>query len=574
MEKIFLDTKKSILLIALLSAFEVIFQFLMQIGKGFTSYYVYIMNPQIVLMNFFPIFLIMLLLYFITNRVNLSFVIFSTLFDVLLIINHYKIYYRDEPLKPVDFMLGRETTNMLETYKLEFNLKIVVLTLILIITAFLLMRYIKNKKTDWRRRFLYVIITVCFMAAGYKFVYKSKNIYEKISWVPDVFNETSTVTYKGFIYSFINSFSNIRYEKPENYSEKYAKSILEPYAANEESEEMIPNVIAIMSESFFDPQSATKIQFHEGKNPLDDFNELKKEGYYGNIVVPGFGGATAYTEFEFLSGINISLIDRNMPSPYNTLINKKLYALPYYFKEKGFVTSAIHPGEKWFYNRNLVYQHMGFERTTFLTDLPYVTKKINNYTTDEETAKIIIEDYNKHLKENPDKGYFNFTVTIQNHGPYINYVTEREERIVRNGEVSDELFNTVNNYMDGLSDADDLLRQVKDFTETIDKPTVIIFFGDHLPYFDPEQKGYDFIGYDVNSQGVEALNRKQSVPYIICSNTAFKKQFMEQGKEVLQGEGDNISSNYLITELFKYMGVQMPSYIKYLEEMKGKVIIV
>ena len=86
-----------------------------------------------------------------------------------------------------------------------------------------------------------------------------------------------------------------------------------------------------------------------------------------------------FTPQEFLTGINISLIDKGMPSPYNKFINKKMYALPQYFKEKGFATNAIHPGNRWFYNRLSVYKYLGFDKSTFLEDLPYVTEKINYY---------------------------------------------------------------------------------------------------------------------------------------------------------------------------------------------------
>jgi len=206
--------------------------------------------------------------------------------------------------------------------------------------------------------------------------------------------------------------------------------------------------------------------------------------------------------------------------------------------------------------------------------LDFTTQKTNYYTNDSETAKLIINDYKKHLEENPDKGYFNFTVTIQNHGPYINTETERPQRILRPQGISDELFHTINNYMDGLSDADNFIEEIKDFTETLDKPTVIVFFGDHLPYFDSELKGYEAIGYDISAVDLESLNRKYSTPYIICSNKAFKNMQAEQNKKVLRGKAGNISSSFLVTAFFDYLGVEKPSYVKYLDAVKEKVNII
>ncbi|MBR2430591.1 hypothetical protein IKB17_03895, partial [bacterium] len=43
--------------------------------------------------------------------------------------------------------------------------------------------------------------------------------------------------------------------------------------------------------------------------------------------VPGFAGATASTEFEFLTGMNIYTIDSSMPDVYKTHVTSKLYSL-------------------------------------------------------------------------------------------------------------------------------------------------------------------------------------------------------------------------------------------------------
>ncbi len=572
-EIIYPDTKKSILLIAILAFSEIMFQLLMQISESAVTYFVYAINPQILIINFFAVFLIMLLLFFITNRVSTSYIIFTLVFDLLLTINHYKIYFRDEPLKIVDLVLINEATNIMGNYKLIPSLKIIVLTVIMAVVGWFLVKYVKKSNMRLRVRISGCIITAVLMVVSYIYVYSNTLLYDKISWVPNEYHETSVVNCKGFLYSFINSFAKLSYNKPEGYDKEVAKNLLSEYKTEDTTEE-IPNVIAIMSEAFFDPQTATNLKFHTHKNPLSNYNEIKKESYYGNITVPGFAGATALTEFEFLTGNNISLIDRSMPSPYNRFINRKAFALPWYFKEKGFNTVAIHPGNRWFYNRLSVYKYLGFDKSIFLEDLDYVTEKTNYYTNDSETAKLIISEYEKHLKENPDKGYFNFTVTIQNHGPYIATETDRPERVRKIEGLDEETFNTINNYMDGLSDADNFLKEIKDFIETVDKPTVLIFFGDHLPYIDSELKGYDYMGYDITSDNLTALNRKYSTPYIICSNKAFKLKENNEGDKVIKGKGNNISSSFLATELFNYMDVSMPPFISYLNGLKEKVNII
>ena len=271
-EKVCLDTKKAIILIVWLSLGQVIFQYLMQKSSSVSSYLLYIISPQILIMNFIPIFLIMILLYFITNRVSLSFAIFSVFFQVLLIINHYKIYFRDEPLKPTDFVLGRETATMLNTYKLPFSFKIVLLTLLLIFVIIYLFKYVKNNKTKIVVRLTGIVSTLIVMFLSYTFVYSSEIIYQEISWVPNEYYETFVTNCKGFTYSFINSFSKLDYKKPESYDINKVKEILSSYET-EKNEEVVPNVIAVMSEAFFDPQTSENLEFHTGKNPLLHYNK-------------------------------------------------------------------------------------------------------------------------------------------------------------------------------------------------------------------------------------------------------------------------------------------------------------
>ena len=321
-----------------------------------------------------------------------------------------------------------------------------------------------------------------------------------------------------------------------------------------------------------DIKEAKNLKFE--KNPLPTYTKLKKEGIYGDMIVPGFAGNTSSTEFEFLTGVNISVIDKGMPVPYKTFLNKNAYALPLYFKEAGFNTVAMHPGHNWFYNRVLAYKCLGFSRSVFSENLDYKLEMTNYYANDEEAAKMIIDDYKSHLEINPEPGYFNFMVTIQNHGPYIPTDTGKERIVKRPEGLDDTQYFTLENYVQGLNDADNMLKTLKEYIESIDKPTVIVFFGDHLPYMDSELKTYDAIGYDITSGTDSALYRKHKTPYLIISNNAFKKSQRADGKRLLNGKMSTISSNFLATELFKYMNVDMPPYFEFVNELKKDINVI
>ena len=174
-----------------------------------------------------------------------------------------------------------------------------------------------------------------------------------------------------------------------------------------------------MSEAFFDIEKCINVEFYDGLSPLENLKRFRNNSRYGEIFVPGFAGSTASTEFEFLTGINISNLDSSMPVVYKTHLVKTAYSLPQMLKSMGYTNEAFHAGHEWFYNRKAVYPRLGFDNVQFKEDFKYSKDDlINYYVSDKVTSKKIIDKYKEHINSNAENGYFSFTVTIQNHGPY------------------------------------------------------------------------------------------------------------------------------------------------------------
>ena len=560
MKKLNLTFSKSLILIAVLSLILVIIQSVIQNGVDLAVYWFQITNPIIILLNFLPIFLLMSFIFCLTNNVWKSF--FTTVLPVmlLLIINYYKSYFLDAPLVLADITQAFEALSIVQNYTLTFSLKIfLICVLLLFVLIFLILKVKSNKKSKEQATTTLLIVTLTSMFSYY-FIYSNQYIYDNVALPVNPYYDVGIVNSKGLIYSLISkSELDVTYNTPDGYSKEIAQNILSNYTISSENSST-PNVIAIMSEAFFDPQDAKDIEFYN--NPLVNYNNLKKQAYYGNIIVPGFAGSTASTEFEFLTGMNVSSIDSSMPNIYKTHLTQPTYSLVDLFKSLDYTTLAIHPGESWFYNRKNVYNYLGFDSAIFKSDLPKNTEQVNYYISDSVTSDLIIDNYQTHLENNPEKRYFNFTVTIQNHGPYMDYETERPAILKRPDNISDELYNVLNNYMLGLSDADKLLGDVSSYIETLEEPTVLIFFGDHLPFFDSELLGYEAIGYDITSENLEGLKRKYTTPFLIWGNSAFRNE------NTLKGYAGDISSNYLSNKLLEYINVSSPffEFTKMLEE--------
>ena len=564
-EKKILNFKKSFLYIFIFSLILSFIQTFMHIGiSGITSF-LDAFNPLVLIINASLFFIVISFLFFITGKLHISFIITGFITQLFLIVNHYKIHFLSVPLKASDLILGKEATGMLGNYAIPISIKVVLITLFLIFLFIVSFKYLKSEKIKISYRLTGIIITLLVSYFSYNYFYLNTKVYDSVSFFSNEFSEVDVVNGHGFFYSFVNGIGRTKYKMPDGYDAKNVKEILEA----EPSDESYPNVIAVMSEAFFDIREAKNLKFN--KNPLTTYTKLKKEGIYGDMIVPGFAGNTSSSEFEFLTGVNISLIDKGMPVPYKTFLTKKAYSIARHFKDSGFDTVAMHPGYKWFYNRGVAYSALGFNRMVFIEDLDYKPAMTNYYANDSEAVKMIIDDYSKHLETNYDKGYFNFTVTIQNHGPYMPYDTEKEDVTKRIDGMTDEEYYTVDNYVQGLKDADDFLKTLKEYIDSVDKPTVVVFFGDHLPFLDSELKIYDLIGYDITSGTESAIYRKYKTPYLIFSNSAFKKDMLEKGKSIIRGKRQTISSSYLATELLRYMNVKMPPYYEYIYNLKQDI---
>lgn len=564
--KLELNTFQTFATVIIFALFSVIYQALLQNGVIVTGYISYFTSPLILLMNFIPPLALTLLFLAITGSLRFSFLCVNIPLTIFLLINEFKILFRDEPFKPTDIALLSETSDMLENYVLEVNAKILIMVIAMIIMCVFTVIKIRNKKLSVLNRIISLVCAAAIMLGSWVFVYSDYKIYSNTRMIGNEYHESEVFANKGFMFSFISAFSGVVYQKPEGYSKEAAEEILSRYSVTQNGR--FPNVIGIMSESFFDMQKAENLEFLPGRNPYEKFNELKKEGFYGELFVPGFAGGTASSEFEFIAGSSITLIDPSMPTVYKTHINKTAYSLPYAFSEQGFKTTATHPWHPWFYNRQNVYRHMNFDNFYSINDLVNPETK-NYYPTDNLGGKMIIEDYKKHLSEEPEKGYFHFHVSIQNHGPYSKSPVD-SPRLVHPEGLSDEEYNVLENYAENVNDAVEMLIAVKEYADSLPVPTVIVFFGDHLPQWDAEYKCYNSVGYELSGSTAESIIRQHTTPWVILGNDAFEKE----NPEIEKGDKGLISANFLSAQLQDFADADISPYFGFVRKLSKEIQVI
>lgn len=282
---------------------------------------------------------------------------------------------------------------------------------------------------------------------------------------------------------------------PENYNYDSIKNLLsnnDTSTTSQTSDENTPNIIFIMSESFSDFRVFDSLDIDS--DIYSGFDSVGAEGYVGNTVVPTFGGYTTRTEFELLTGLPTYAIDT--PSiPQNLLKNQDIInTIPSYFKSLGYSTSYIHPFSKTFYDRDTLYSEYGFDELYFDDNITVETKNFRRYISDES----VFNQIKSVLKSNEDPSYI-FATTMQNHQPYY----------AETAEGSDQL----SYYLDGVKETSDQLRKFTNWLKDFDEDVILVFVGDHFPFFTPDDNVYDRLGISDDNANL-IYNQK----YILWNN--------------------------------------------------------
>lgn len=272
-------------------------------------------------------------------------------------------------------------------------------------------------------------------------------------------------------------------DPPENYSYDSIKNLLSNNDTSTDSEttsENNPNIIFIMSESFSDFRVFDSLNIDE--DIYSGFDQVGSEGYIGNCIVPTFGGYTTRTEFELLTGLPTYAI--NTPSVPQNLLKKQeiIDTIPKYFKNLGYSTTYIHPFSKSFYDRETLYSQYSFDNLYFDDNMTVETTKFRRYISDESVFNQI-----KSVLESSDNPSYIFATTMQNHQPYYEETAEGADQL--------------SYYLAGIKETSDTLREFTNWLKDFDEDVVLVFVGDHFPFFTPDDDVYNRLGVsDANSE--------------------------------------------------------------------------
>lgn len=512
----------------------------------------YFQQPMLLLMNFIPIVLLMSILYILSNRLWVGFSVTSLVFVTMSIVNKLKLTYRDDPFSFIDMKLVGESLEMSKRYDLSLNSKTIMMLVGLVGIAIILKMFFNFKIESKKFRASILGVMIILTIVIFNSFYFNTTVYADLGekslineWV-----ESQQFQSKGFIYPFIYSIKDTQARKLEGYNEEKAKEDLAKYIYQDIPQGKKVNVISIMLESYNDFSKFEDVELKI--DVYENFHKLQEEAIHGNLITNVFAGGTINTERGFLTGYN------SHPEYLS-----KTNAYPWYFKEQGYRTEAMHPITGAFYNRRNENEYIGFDQYDHFD---------NKYNEVQETPLMdmrffdfIIEGFENSKKNKVP--YFNFSVTYQNHGPYSDKKHNDIQHLVKKDHYNDEDYNIINNYLEGINRTDLALKKLFDYFRDEEEPTIIVIFGDHNPWLGKDNSVYNMLDINLDLGEVEGFKNYYETPYLIWGNEGAKEV---TGKELV-GEGRSISPNILMSEVFDYLDWEGNEYVQFIGDMKKSI---
>ncbi|WP_426701075.1 LTA synthase family protein [Rhodanobacter sp. Col0626] len=479
-------------------------------------------QPRFPLANAWPGLLLAGVLLALSRRVLLSFGLAFLLQGLLYAINVLKVANLGTPLLPEDFrmvgQLRKGGMHLLSGYLPHSPWPYLGLlaALSLVVLAWRLEPPLFPRRTRGARLMAGVVLaaTLASMLAG---VTTWGRIYNaRVLWL-EPWSATSTATHSGLISSLM--MFHLQYGQGKRKPDRAAAAQLIGQSTpallqllqTPTTTDKLPDIVVVQSESFFDP---TIMRGYEHSNFAPNLRRLAAHGISGKLHVPTFGGGTIRTEFEVLTGLSLRYFD-NLQFPYLQMSHKAVPSLVRTLGAHGYTTMALHGNDPAFWNRTAAFKAIGFDKFVSQSSFPPGAAMDGKYMADSAMTDEIMQQ----LKDSGPPQFI-FAISIEAHGPYDvepTHAAERDAIPVPDG-ISGRDKLELQTYLYHLKHADaELGRLVKQLAQR-QRPSLVLFYGDHLPALSNSYHITGFVdGGDMLSQAgvwllVDPQHPRQRIP--------------------------------------------------------------
>jgi phosphoglycerol transferase MdoB-like AlkP superfamily enzyme len=262
-----------------------------------------------------------------------------------------------------------------------------------------------------------------------------------------------------------------------------------------------PDVIVLQSESLIDPGDIKDLHKKFSLNFIRSAISKDKQGY---LLPPVWGGYTLQTEFEVLTGVSTNFFGSR--ASYYDLPLDTVLSIPKIYNSNQYKTIALHPNDRKYWNREIAFKKLGFSE---FKDLDYYWqwkddpnfKNTHNLISDFTLMKSIIQEL-----EQSKTPTLLFAISLGNHGPWGMF----GDSVSHSLNLEDSHKKVLSDYLHTTKEVDDSFKILLNYLKTRKKPTLLVFYSDHLPGFGDL---YDSIHFKNNRKPTS-----QGVPIFVWSN--------------------------------------------------------
>jgi phosphoglycerol transferase MdoB-like AlkP superfamily enzyme len=460
------------------------------------------------------LFLLLMFMDAVIGRIHQSAVLIVPLALLPAFFSGQKQHYLSDPLYPSDLLFGRQIMELLPVMVAAKPLTALAIGLAAIATVMILAMLIyKSRKLFSRismrsrigRLALSLPILASFVSLMDPMAFSAMR--DRLNIVPMMWDQKENYRHNGFLMAFAFNVPMARISAPDGYAQPAITDIPSDRVPASFFSGRQADVIVVMSESLWDPTRLTSVRYSEDPMPTI------RAATSGEMFSPEFGGMTANVEFEALTGFSNAFLPYGS-IPYQQYIRRPLPSLATFFESKGYVTKAFHPFQSWFWNRQNVYQALGFQQFRSEENMPAMDKR-GIFASDDALTRYIIKE-----ADNTEQPFFFFAVTLQGHGPYEEHRYAKNTVEVDAPTLSDAPTKTLATYTQGVKEADQSLKMLMDWAKKRRRETIIVMFGDHLP---PLGEVYTESGYMPNivatrKASVATMKREHETPLVVWSS--------------------------------------------------------
>ncbi len=514
-----------------------------------------------IFMNYMIYILLYVLVYACLGSMKISLIFSSTVFTAFGIANMYVKLYKGSPLLPWDFGSIKTAANVAGTFQFSITCEIL-FSLSVLLLVILLAINVHEKHKEKHIIVLRILCLVVFTAVSGTF-YMTDIFAREFGATPDFFNQTRGYEQKGAVAEFVVNTKYMSLKQPSSYDPSTLAQEVEDYidpdaSILQEKPENLPaqpNIIVIMNESFSDLSVIGDFQTNIPYMPYIDSMKNMENVIEGNAYVSTIGTGTSNTEYEFLTGNPMAFLPIGS-NAYQLYVDHTQPSLVSTVHAQDYSALSFHPYYQSSWNRVSVYENMGFEDFITIEDLasPVKLRRFVSDAYDFEYIKRLYEE------RDPDKPFFLFNITMQNHSSYEKEYANFKQEVWLEGLEGN--YPETNQYLSLIKRTDDAFKVLIDYFANRQEPTIVLMFGDHQPFI---ENGFysEVMQEKISEMEDEKAQLRYITRFVLWANYDIPEAWI-----------DRISVNYLSVLLSEVANLKQTDYQKFLATLYNEVPVI